>query len=561
MYNQTEIQAQGPVAMGQRKPISADSFRKLTALLKKPQTAIIPDLGPILPMPVVVAPTPVPVDVPKDVIVSVPEIMAEPIVAIVPVAIAPEPAAPEIMPVAEVEIVPVVITPEHITPEIIAEPEIQISAAEIKPEAPALEITPIAIAPVLEIVPILAALAVDATPALDVEQPTENIVAAEMIEPTITPVSHRTGARKKPQDVFSMLPSAPTPTASDVQIASTPEQEAEAGELARSLLDMMAASASGGQPQERALAADTLLRMVPRLPVRTKITLAERLCMMETPPPFLVAKLINDPELNVAGPLLEECMHIPDEDLLNLIDNSDVSRLRMIARRRRLSRPIAERLATIDDSSVLITLVRNQGAEIPQEGFDAIAAVVPEYQELLAPLCTRADLPVHFAFDLFWLAPAQLRRYLLSRFLTDSEMLTKILKITMDSNGEEQNSSASADIETIKAALAQAAINREEAAQFFAAAAKINHATAERILKDPQGEPLMALLKVAGVARSQLEEILPTLNQGEQPLIDPAREVEELQAVFDHLSFNKARILLTYWDWSMLKTGPYSAQN
>ena len=200
----------------------------------------------------------------------------------------------------------------------------------------------------------------------------------------------------------------------------------------------MAASASGGQPQERALAADTLLRLLPRLPPRTRTTLAERLTMMDAPPPFLVAKLSADSDLAISGPLLEDCMHITDDNLLQLIDSGNGDKRRLIARRRRISKPVSEALAATDDTSVLLTLVRNQGAEISQEGFSLLAHAAADNMEILTPLCTRQDLPVHFAFELFWLAPAQLRRYLLSRFLTDSENLTKILRITMDSHGEEQ---------------------------------------------------------------------------------------------------------------------------
>ena len=35
------------------------------------------------------------------------------------------------------------------------------------------------------------------------------------------------------------------------------------------------------------------------------------------------------------------------------------------------------------------------------------------------------------------------------------------------------------------------------------------------------------------------------------------RKVEELQSLFDTLSFNKARVLLTYWDWAVSQSGPY----
>ena len=91
--------------------------------------------------------------------------------------------------------------------------------------------------------------------------------------------------------------------------------------------------------------------------------------------------------------------------------------------------------------------------------------------------------------------------------------------------------------------------------------ADINAATAARVLGDNQGEPLAALLKAAGVSRGQVTEIFLKLQKTPDGLIDPSRIVDELQSTFDSLSFNKARILLTYWDWATLKTGPYAHLN
>ena len=71
----------------------------------------------------------------------------------------------------------------------------------------------------------------------------------------------------------------------------------------------------------------------------------------------------------------------------------------------------------------------------------------------------------------------------------------------------------------------------------------------------------MALLKVVGVPRSELEKALPQMSLGIKPLIDPGRSVDEVQAVFDQLSFNKARIVLTYWNWAATRTGPNAPQH
>lgn len=385
---------------------------------------------------------------------------------------------------------------------------------------------------------------------------TEIEIAAEPV------VVKKPVVRQRPRDAFAVSPGILPQRLPAQPILQTPEQEQEAAELARSLLDMMASSNSAGLPQERALAADTLLRMLPRLPIKSLVMLAERVRLMDNPPALLMAKLIADPNIVVAGPLLEDCMHITDEDLIMVVGEGDLAKIRMIARRRRLSRAITSELVNRGDDSVLLTLVRNLGAEIPQESFLDLLEFAKDYPDLLAPLCTRPDLPVPMAFELFWLAPVPLRRYLLNRFLTDSETLTKILKITRVTDGEEQNDAQFADPEKIVAALDMAGEgNLEGASTALAEYANVNHATVSRILSDKQGEPLAALLKAAGVSRGQVTEIFEKLKLSASGLIDSTREVEELQSTFDSFSFNKARILLTYWDWATMRTGPYAPLN
>ena len=478
----------------ERKKISADSFRRLTTLLKKPN---VPSLDVVATAPTIV-----------------PELKFETVAPIVP--------AP------------------------------QVEAIQLATE---LEVA-------IEII--------QAEPPLTIEQAIEEPVVVEQTEATTLPEvqveaeapATKPKPKQKPRDAFAVSPGALPQRPAPPVIQQTPEQEQEATELARSLLDMMAAGNGAGLPQERALAADTLLRMLPRLPLRSKIMLAERVRLMDAPPPLLMAKLIADPNIAIAGPLLEDSNHIGDEDLSLVIEDNDYSKIRLIARRRKLSRAITSQLIKTGDDSVLLTLVRNLGAEITQDSFLALSEQAKEYPELLAPLCTRPDLPVPFAFELFWLAPVQLRRYLLNRFLTDSENLTKILKIARVTDGDEPEAPLALDIEKISGAFDLLSAGETEAAAFaLSAMANINTATTERILADIQGEPMAALLKVIGVGRSDIAEAFEILQTTSPPLIDPARVVEELQSTFDSLSFNKARILLTYWDWATLKTGPYAPLN
>ncbi len=349
--------------------------------------------------------------------------------------------------------------------------------------------------------------------------------------------------------------------------AETEEADEDAGELARSLLDMMSSTKGSALPQERALAADTLLRLVPRIPVRQLVNVVERLALMDAPPQLLVARLIRDRRTEVAGPLRERCMHITDQDLINAVGGHDTAKLRMIARRRIISPALGDRLIAEGDPSVLLTLIRNPGAEISHDAFHRLAELAALHHALLAPLTTRADLPAPVAFELFWLVPAELRRFIFSRFLTDSETLNKILKITLSMEGGDQGQLLPADARFPTRSLIDNVVELavkgriEDAAEQLAGIGGICQENAMRILSDRDGEPLTVVLKAMGYARGSFAATVERLKLSDCGLLRIDRNTAELQILFDTLSFNKARILLTYWDWAAQKSGPYATQN
>jgi uncharacterized protein (DUF2336 family) len=381
------------------------------------------------------------------------------------------------------------------------------------------------------------------------------------------PLEAAASLRRKPEnteaDPFAQVQIAgPANALPPVEIA---EPDPQAGETARSLLDIMSASGTVSQPQERALAADTLLRLIPRVPEKMLAALAERVSIMETPPPLLVTRLIRDPRPDVAGPLLEKASHIPDRDLITVIGEGDPAKLRMIARRRHISPALVDALLTTKESSVLLTLIRNPGAAPSHEAFQLLCDFAKEHHSLQAPLVTRPDTPAPTAFELFWFLPGELRRFVLSRFLTDSENLNRILKIALaTSAGDPKSPDSSAEpafpdrnrVENIVTLLVEG--KTDTAIAELSELAQICEANARRIIADEQGEPLTIVLKVMGLSRAKFAEAIVALQGSSNTTLRKNRNPAELQSIFDSMSFNKARVLLTYWDWAAQKSGPYT---
>ena len=318
-------------------------------------------------------------------------------------------------------------------------------------------------------------------------------------------------------------------------------EDAGAGEQAHALLDIMAMPTSGSLPQERALANDTLLRLIPRMPLKSLRRLASRTCMMEAPSEMLVRRLINDPRIEVSGPLLENAMSVHDSDLIAVANTRNPASLKLIARRRLISPALSVALIQSNHVETLLNLVRNQGASFSIESMWRLSYFAADHPMLQAPLVTRQDTPPPIAFQLFWHLPSELRRYVLSRFLTDSETITRILTMNMEAQGTDQKYADLSLLSKLEHASPQ------EAGQIFSRLIHVSEATGARIADDAGGEALTVALKAAGLTRAKFAGI-----------IDKHPDAAALKAMFETLSFNKARVLLTYWDWAVMGTGPYA---
>lgn len=525
--------AQPENGLPERRVITADSFRALKLKLagggrkaapapsRPPEPVLAKASEPVTPDPVV--PTEIPPELSQ---------AAEPD----PIILLPSPEPDEAQgPVVE-EAAPVVTLAE----EAAAVPE----AEEIAP--PVEEPQPVE--PVVEAAP----LSEDSLEAQSAAEPAEPQAVTDAVEPqamadAVEPQAVADAVESQAVAESAAAPSPPSaPTRStfvERRVLEQPQAEdAEAGMRAHALLDIMAIPTEGSLPQERALANDTLLRLIPRMPLRSLRHLSERVCLMETPSQMLVRRLINDPRIEVSGPLLENAMTVDDSDLIAVVQGRDPAKLKLIARRRIISPALSEALIQSNDVDTLINLVRNQGASFSIEAMWRLTRFAAAHPVLQAPLVTRQDTPSPIAFQLFWRLPSELRRYVLSRFLTDSETITRILTMNQENDGAPDRKFA--DLSLI-AKLAEAAPN--EAGGIYAQLTHVSEETGVRIADDAGGEALTVALKAAGLTRAQFSGI-----------VENRPDAEALKAIFETLSFNKARVLLTYWDWAAKRTGPYA---
>ena len=86
----------------------------------------------------------------------------------------------------------------------------------------------------------------------------------------------------------------------------------------------------------------------------------------------------------------------------------------------------------------------------------------------------------------------------------------------------------------------------------------ICEACARRLIADPDGEPLTIVMKAMGATRALFAAAIERWQTSTSAMLRTDRSLDELRNLFDSMSFNKARVLLTYWDWAARKAGPYA---
>jgi hypothetical protein len=122
-------------------------------------------------------------------------------------------------------------------------------------------------------------------------------------------------------------------------------------------------------------------------------------------------------------------------------------------------------------------------------------------------LCNRADLPQSVGIRLFWQANGNLRRYMLSRFLTESASLSRVFDIGISAGAIPPlgGQVKPADMELM---ISQIETGSPDAVDTLARCCRISPETATMIVNDTGGEPITAVFKSLAQSRLAMAEAL-----------------------------------------------------
>jgi uncharacterized protein (DUF2336 family) len=143
----------------------------------------------------------------------------------------------------------------------------------------------------------------------------------------------------------------------------------------------------------RAMVDDLLQRLAEDQLPRVRRIVAEELKACANVPAAVIRRLAEDPDLAVAGPVLEFSPLLDDATLLALIRNAPADgALAAIARRAGLSGPVSDAIAGADDIGAIAALLGNRSAQIREETLDALVERAIDIEDWHAPLVRRPAL-------------------------------------------------------------------------------------------------------------------------------------------------------------------------
>lgn len=183
-----------------------------------------------------------------------------------------------------------------------------------------------------------------------------------------------------------------TPAKANRLLADDSDEEVRAA-LARKIGRLIPHLKSEQSERVRDLTLETLRRLAEDQVPRVRAIVANEIKASRAAPADLVRRLARDPELSVAGPLLEYSPLLSDADLLEIVNLARVSELiSAIARRRNLSVAVCDAVIASMDIPATVALLDNQAANISRAALEALVDKAAAVEAWHAPLVRRPNL-------------------------------------------------------------------------------------------------------------------------------------------------------------------------
>lgn len=142
--------------------------------------------------------------------------------------------------------------------------------------------------------------------------------------------------------------------------------------------------------------------------------LARRVADAKNAPSALARRLALD-EIEVAEPVLRWSKALSDADLVQIVRTRSQEHLLAVTRRDTVSEAVSEAIVQHGDDQVVGALLRNEGASLSRDTYEAVVERAQTSKALQAPLVRRKTVPLDLLNEMYMAVEANLRAEILKR--------------------------------------------------------------------------------------------------------------------------------------------------
>ncbi|HEU0096070.1 MAG TPA: DUF2336 domain-containing protein [Rhizomicrobium sp.] len=199
------------------------------------------------------------------------------------------------------------------------------------------------------------------------------------------------------------------------QLAMNPGSGTSREEIYLAVASLYRIQGTGLNERERELMREILRRLTRDVEMAIRVALAQRLCEDTTAPHDLIMLLVDD-SIEVARPLILNSPLLTEADMLRLIAEAGIGHQEAVAGRARIGIPVTDALASSENETVLMALVRNATAKISTGSYERLVQKSRALSGLQEPLIKRPDLPPQLASNMCgWVSDA-LKSYIITNY-------------------------------------------------------------------------------------------------------------------------------------------------
>ena len=202
------------------------------------------------------------------------------------------------------------------------------------------------------------------------------------------------------------------------------------GELAENICKLCFSDDANLTERELAHVFNILRALVGDVEMHVRQTLAVHLSERDDPPHELILALANE-SIEVAFPILAHSGVLLDDDLVQLIAEKSREHRLPISQRKSVSPMISEALIRTNDTVVIASLLRNEGAEFSTQLLEELVEASRDVGAYREPLVRRQDLTADLAKRMYaWVGDA-LRQYIVSAYKLEQREVEEAISRAM----------------------------------------------------------------------------------------------------------------------------------